>query len=113
MITVFVQDGNVFLRGWREKAGAKLWRFSLRPKGRSKLPVVMATGPTALNAHDLPSVAPLVKYLHACAGFPVRSTWLTVIKDSNVVPWPDLTCANAAKYCPVSVEILRGYMVQS
>ena len=73
----------------------------------------MATGPTALNVHDLPSVAALVKYLHACAGFPVHSTWLAAIKAGNFASRPGLTYANAAKYCPIYVEKIRGHMAQS
>ena len=73
----------------------------------------MATGPAALNAHGRPSVGALVKYLHTCAGFPVRSTWLAAIKAGNYSTWPGLTFANAAKYCPVSVETIRGHMAQS
>jgi hypothetical protein len=112
-VTVFSQEGSVLLSGWREKTGAKLWRFSLLPNGRSKLPAALSSGPASLNAHDLPSVAALVKYLHACAGFPVKSTWLAAIKAGNFASWPGLSYANASKYCPVSVETLRGHMVQS
>ena len=67
----------------------------------------------ALNTHGLPSVAALVKYFHACAGFPVCSTWLAGIKAGNFASWPGLTYVNVAKYCTVSVETLRGHMVQS
>ena len=76
-------------------------------------PTAMATGPTALNAHDLPSVEALVKYLHTCAGFLVRSTWLSAIKAGNFASWPGLTYVNASKYCPVSAETIHDYMVQS
>ena len=75
-------------------------------------PATMAIGPAAHNAHDLPSVGALVRYLHACAGFPVRSTWLAAIKAGNYSTWPGLTFANAAKYCPV-VKTIRGHMAQS
>ena len=66
-----------------------------------------------MNAHNLPSVCALVHYLHACAGFPVRSTWLAAIKAGNFASWPGLTYTNAAKYCPVSVETLKGHMTQT
>jgi hypothetical protein len=52
--------------------------------------------PAALNAHDLPSVLALVHYLHAAAGFPVKSTWLAAIKAGNFASWPGLTYANAS-----------------
>ena len=66
-----------------------------------------------MNTHDLPSVCALVHYLHACAGFPVRSTWLAAIKAGNFSSWPGLTYTNAEKYCPLSVETLQGHMTQT
>ena len=55
----------------------------------------------------------LVRYMHAAAGFLVRSTWLRAIKNGNFNSWPGLTYNNAAKYCPQSVETIKGHMVQS
>ena len=66
-----------------------------------------------MNAHDLPIVCSLVHYLHACTGFPVRSTWLAAIKAGDFTSWPGLNYTNAAKYCPVSVETLKGHMTQT
>ena len=37
----------------------------------------------AYSAYNLPSVEALVKYFYAASGYPVRSTWLTAIKNSN------------------------------
>jgi hypothetical protein len=81
-VTVFAPDGTTLLQGWREQDGAKLWRFSLIPN-ETISPTWATQAPTALNAHDLPSVGVLVHYLHATAGFPVKSTWLAVIKARN------------------------------
>ena len=50
-----------------------------------------------MNAHDLPIVCDLVHYLHACAEFSVRSTWLAAIKSGNFASWPGLTYTNAEK----------------
>ena len=55
----------------------------------------------------------LVRYLHATAGFPVKSTWLGAIKAGNYATWPGLTYANASKYCPLSVESVKGHLTQS
>ena len=60
--------------------------------------------PEANNVYDLPSVEALVRYMHAAAGFLVRSTWLKAIKNGNFNSWPGLTYNNAAKYCPQSME---------
>ena len=102
-VTVFnKQDDSILLQGWRETTGAKLWRFSLLPEDQPQThttPAALTTTPLlALNAGDLPSVGALVHYLHAAAGFPVKSTWLAAIKAGNYASWPGLTYANAAKY---------------
>jgi len=110
-VTVFAQDGSSLLQGWREPDGAKLWRFSLLPDQVSA-PAWALTTPLALNAHDLPSVGALVHYLHAAAGFPVKSTWLAAIKSGNYASWPGLTYANASKHCPNSDETIKGHLTQ-
>ena len=63
--------------------------------------------------YDLPSMEALVRYMHAAAGFPVRSTWLKAIKNGNFNSWPGLTYNNVAKYCPQSIEAMKGHMVKS
>ncbi|KAL7525492.1 hypothetical protein ACHAWF_001385 [Thalassiosira exigua] len=64
-------------------------------------------------AYDLPSVKALVWYFHASAGFPVRTTWLKVIKAGNYDSWRGLTYENAEKYCPNTVETAKDYSVQT
>ena len=49
----------------------------------------------AYSAYDLSSMEALVRYFHAAAGFPVRTTWLKAIKVGNYRTWPVLTLANA------------------
>ena len=55
----------------------------------------------------------LVRYLHATAGFPVNSTWLGAIKAGNYSSWLGLTYASASKYCPLSVDSVKGHLTQS
>ena len=112
-VTIYLRDDSVLLCGWREPRGAKLWQFALRPNGYTTLPAAGSTGPVSMNTHDLPSVCALVHYLHACAGFPVRFTWLAAIKARNFASWTGLTYTNVAKYFPVSVETLKGHMTQT
>ena len=69
--------------------------------------------PESHSVYDLPSVEALVRYMHAAAGFIVKSTWLKAIKNGNFESWPGLTYNNAAKYCPHSVETFKGHIVQS
>jgi hypothetical protein len=90
-VTIFDKtDDSILLQGWREPTGAKLWRFSLLPDNNASHHVSLPTPndtPSALNATDLPSIGALVHYLHAAAGFPVKSTWLAAIKAGNYASW--------------------------
>ena len=102
MIVYSKNNKTILLKGWRDTTGAKLWRFSLRPKDNhvSSIQPEPPQTLTALNTHDLPSVGALVRYLHAAAGFLVKSTWLAAIKTGNFSTWPGLTYANASRYSP-------------
>ena len=96
-VTVYSRDDDVLLCGRREQCGAKLWQFELLPQGHTTLPEARPTILVAMNAHDLPSVCSLVHYLHACTGFPVRSTWLVAIKAGKFSSWPGFIYTNASK----------------
>ena len=67
----------------------------------------------AFSAYNLPSVDALVRYFHAAAGFPVCDTWLKATKAGNFKSWPGLTLQNASKYCPSTIETLKGHMNQT
>ena len=95
-VTVLSKYNTVLLKGYRKKFGAKLWRFSLRPN--NTVLKQCQTGPVALNANNLLSVGTLVQYLHAAAGFLVKSTWITAIKAGNYASWLGLISANVSKY---------------
>ena len=43
----------------------------------------------------------------------MHSNWLVAIKAGYFASWPGLTYKNAAKYCPVSVETLKGHMTHT
>ena len=66
----------------------------------------------AYIAYDLPTVEALIRYFHAAAGYPVRSTWLTAISAGNYSSWPWLTLTNATKYCPSATATIMGHLVQ-
>jgi hypothetical protein len=38
---------------------------------------------TILNVYELPSIEQTIRYLHAAAGYPTKSTWLTAIRHGN------------------------------
>ena len=103
------------ITGWREASGPRLWRIALQ-LGEAKLPRMPhnATLDTleAYSAYDLPSVAALIQYFHATAGYPVRSIWLKSISAGNYSLWLGITLANANKYCPSATATIMGHLVQ-
>ena len=62
------------------------------------------------NVYDLPSIEPAIRYLHAAAGFPVKTTWLKAIRNGHYNTWPLLTVKNVNTYFPESEETQQGHM---
>jgi phosphopantetheinyl transferase (holo-ACP synthase) len=65
---------------------------------------------TAANVYSLPSIAQVIKYQHAAAGFPIKETWLKAIVCGYYASWPGVTATNVKKYCPKYVETQKGHM---
>ena len=51
-----------------------------------------------------------VRYLHACAGFPTKPTWLKAINGGNYATWPHLSAEAVRKHFPESDETHQGHM---
>ena len=66
----------------------------------------------AYSAYNLSSVRSLIRYFHAAAGYPVRSTWLKAIGYGNYFTWTGLNLTNATNYCPTATATLIGHLVQ-
>ena len=62
------------------------------------------------NVYELPSIEQAVRYLHAAAGYPVKSTWLKAIRSGNYATWPLINVKNVAKHFPESEETQYGHM---
>ena len=62
------------------------------------------------NVYDLPTTRQVVRYLHACAGFPAKPTWLKAIKRGNYASWPHLSKEAVRKHFPESDETHQGHM---
>jgi hypothetical protein len=52
------------------------------------------------NVYELPSLEPTIRYLHAAAGFPPKSTWLKAVRQGNYSTWPLINVKSIAKYFP-------------
>ena len=62
------------------------------------------------NVYELPSTKQIVRYLHACAGFPTKKAWLKAIKAGNFATWPHLTAKEVRKHFPESNETAQGHL---
>jgi hypothetical protein len=108
------------LTGWRDnKTG--LWRVPLVNQINhentdtyllSKDESLNIANEIANNVYDLPSTEQAIRYLHACAGFPTKATWLKAIAAGFYSTWPLLTTKNVNKYFPESEETQKGHMRQ-
>ena len=69
------------LRGWRDPASG-LWRVPLEnPSHNGEHVLLTKEVEEAIGSvYELPSTKQIVRYLHACAGFPAKVTWLNAIK---------------------------------
>eukprot|EP00804_Cyclotella_cryptica_P021373 CCRYP_016768-RA/>CCRYP_016768-RA protein AED:0.31 eAED:0.20 QI:0/0/0/0.66/1/0.66/3/0/521 len=63
-----------------------------------------------LNVYELPSIQQTIRYLHAAAGFPTKTTWMAAIRHGNYDTWPLVTVANVHKHFPQSEETQQGHM---
>jgi hypothetical protein len=65
---------------------------------------------TLYNVYELPTIGQSIRYLHAAAGFPTKSTWLKAIRHGNYSTWPLISVKNVNKYFPESEETQQGHM---
>jgi len=84
---------------------------NLTPRHKANLPPSPRVQ-THLRTQDLPTTRALVAFLHATAGYPVKSTWLRAIKNNFYKSWPGLTYTLIAKYCPTADATIQGHMAQ-
>ena len=115
-VTIYTARGLPILTGCRETHMPKMWHFVLSPNEEPTTPATPRKERTSLraySAYDLPSVAALVRYLHAAAGFPKKHTWINAIKSGNFDTLPGLAYSNASNYFPQATETIKGNMTQT
>jgi hypothetical protein len=54
----------------------------------------------------------LINYLHAACFSPVKSTWITAIKNGNVSSWPGLTEHAVEKHLSKSISTTKVHLNQ-
>ncbi len=113
---------TAILQGWFDKT-ANLWQIPLIPVilNSNTDTVLINKPPTEFlpdclpaikavhNVYKLKTQLELVRYLHACAGFPTKPSWIEPIKNRQYASWPGLTIKAAAKYFPESKETMKGH----
>ena len=104
------------LKGWQCKTTG-LWRVPLTlvmfEKKEDTILLDRTNPKHAINsAYKLPSTEQLIRYLHACAGYPTKETWVKAIRAGNYVSWPGLTIKKVNKYYPEMDETPKGRMIK-
>jgi hypothetical protein len=84
---------------------SRLWRVDLKQK--------FETNQVQCNhAHDNSNQKDLINYLHAACFSPVKSTWITAIKNGNFTSWPGLTEQAVEKHLSKSTSTTKGHLNQ-
>jgi hypothetical protein len=120
--TTFKVSKGAILQGWFDKT-ANLWQIPLIPVVLNnntdtvlvnKQPTEFLPGRTPVieainNVYELKTQPELVRYLHACAGFPTKPSWIKGIKNGQYTSWLGLTVKAVAKHFPESEETMKGH----
>jgi hypothetical protein len=84
---------------------SRLWRVDLKQR--------FETNQIQCNhAHDNSNQKDLINYLHAACFIPVKSTWITAIKNGHFTSWPGLTEHAVEKHLSKSTSTTKGHLNQ-
>jgi hypothetical protein len=84
---------------------SRLWRVNLKQKFEKH--EVQCN-----HAHDNNNQKDLINYLHAACFSPVKSTWITAIKNGNFLSWPGLTEHAVEKHLSKSTAATKVHLNQ-
>jgi hypothetical protein len=84
---------------------SRLWQVDL--KNRFETNQVQCN-----HAHDNSNQKDLINYLHAACFSPVKSTWITAIKNGNFTSWPGLTEHAVENYLSKYTSTTKGHLNQ-
>jgi hypothetical protein len=107
-----VSGDPIIVAPWCDDTG--LWKMELyldyKILGRKYPEQFIAGGNKANAIFDLPNTRQSLLYYHALAGFPVKKTFLDVVRAGNYAMWPGLTTTLIAKHFPNLEETQKGHM---
>jgi hypothetical protein len=84
---------------------SRLWRVNLKQK--SEIHEIQCN-----HAHENNNQKDLINYLHAARFSPVKSTWITAIKNGNFLSWPGLTEHAVEKHLYRYTATTKGHLNQ-
>jgi hypothetical protein len=82
-----------------------LWRADLKQRFETK-------HVQCNHAHENNNQKESINYLHAACLSPVKSTWITAIKNGNFSSWPGLTEHDVEKHLSKSTSTTKGHLNQ-
>jgi hypothetical protein len=82
-----------------------LWRVDLKQKFETK-------HVQCNHTHDNSNQKDLTNYLHAACFSPVKSTWITAIKNGHFTSWPGLTEHAVENHLSKSTSTTKGHLNQ-
>lgn len=100
---LIISRNNEVLLSTPRDPDSGLWMIPLNPTAQQQ---------QANSAYHTTSKEDHVVFLHACGGYPVKSTWLKAIKRNNYTTWPGLTSELVVKHMPKSEQTIKGHMHQ-
>jgi hypothetical protein len=98
------KNGKNVMYGSRDPKSS-LWRVNLKQKFETK-------HVQCNHAHDNNNQKDLINYLHAACFIPVKSTWITAIKNGNFASWPGLTEHAVEKHLSKSTSTTKVHLNQ-
>jgi len=115
-VTVKYKD-CIVLTGTRSSI-TRLWNLdaprtaSAPPSSGADTPKVASTTSTANAVINNPNLAERIAFYHASMFSPALSTWFTAIDAGHFTSWPELTSAQARRYPPQSIAMVKGHLDQ-
>ena len=65
------------------------------------------------TVYTINNIKQQIEYLHACAGYPTKQSWLAAVLKGYYKTWPIINEQNISKYLVELITTLRGHMNQA
>ena len=112
-LKVYNRSKDLVLTGQRNQNDG-LWDVnlsSLKSAPPVSLPMYTTASLNAVLRYDK-TKSELAAYLHAAAGYPTKSSFITAIKNGNFLTWPGLTPELISKHLLPSIPTTKGHLKQ-